>query len=150
MTEITGRHVFIGFALAFGIIISVNLTLAVNAVKTFPGLKVDNSYVASQKFEGLRQNQNNLGWTVQSDIVDGLLIVKFADQDGALNPMIELARIGRPTHVKEDIRLDLQRDGDQYVAAVDLARGQWILDLKVRADDGTLFQQTRAIWVALK
>ena len=150
MTEITGRHVFIGFAIAFGIIISVNLTLAFNAVKTFPGLKVDNSYVASQKFEDMRQEQNDLGWTVHSEIFDGLLVVKFTDKDGALSPRIELARIGRPTHVKEDIVLDLTREGDHYVAAVDLARGQWILDLKARAEDGTMFQQTLSIWVALK
>ena len=51
MTEIKGWHVFAGFVFAFSIIISVNLTLAFNAVRTFPGLEVKNSYVASQSFE---------------------------------------------------------------------------------------------------
>jgi len=39
MTEIKGWHVFGIFALAFGVIISVNLTLAFNAVRTFPVLR---------------------------------------------------------------------------------------------------------------
>jgi len=38
--EIKGWHVLSGFVFAFGIIISVNLTLAVKAVGTFPGLEV--------------------------------------------------------------------------------------------------------------
>ncbi|MEL7345657.1 MAG: FixH family protein, partial [Pseudomonadota bacterium] len=50
MRQLTGWHVFGMFALAFGIIISVNMTLAFQAVRTFPGLEVKNSYVASQAF----------------------------------------------------------------------------------------------------
>ena len=57
MAEIKGWHVFTGFALAFGVIIAVNLTLAFQAVRTFPGLEVKNSYVASQSFEQERRDQ---------------------------------------------------------------------------------------------
>ena len=39
MREITGRHVLIGTVAAFGVIIAANLTLAVSAVRTFPGLR---------------------------------------------------------------------------------------------------------------
>ena len=46
-TEITGWHVLAVFGLAFGVIISVNVILAVNAVKTFPGLEVKNSCSSS-------------------------------------------------------------------------------------------------------
>ena len=53
MTEIKGWHVFATFAAAFGIIISVNLTLAFKAVATFPGLEVRNSYIASQSFDAV-------------------------------------------------------------------------------------------------
>lgn len=47
MKELTGRHVLLMFVAGFGIIIAVNLTLAFSAVRTFPGLEVKNSYVAS-------------------------------------------------------------------------------------------------------
>ena len=50
MKELTGRHVFGIFAVGFGTIIAVNMVLAISAVRTFPGLEVDNSYVASQQF----------------------------------------------------------------------------------------------------
>ena len=45
ITEIKGWHVLAAFVLAFSVIIGVNLTLAFNAVRTFPGLEVKNSYV---------------------------------------------------------------------------------------------------------
>ena len=62
MTEIKGWHVALWFSMAFGVIIAVNLTLAFNAVRTFPGLEVKNSYVASQSFDADRAAQNALGW----------------------------------------------------------------------------------------
>ena len=49
--QIKGWHVLTGFGVAFGVIIAVNLTLAYQAVATFPGLEVKNSYVASQSFD---------------------------------------------------------------------------------------------------
>ena len=54
--KITGTHVLIGFVTAFGIIIAVNFTLAYNAVATFPGLEVKNTYVASQEFDEKRDD----------------------------------------------------------------------------------------------
>lgn len=66
MTEIKGWHVFTGFAGAFSIIITVNLTLAFQAVRTFPGLEVRNSYVASQTFDADRTAQLGLGWDVSA------------------------------------------------------------------------------------
>ena len=54
MTEIKGWHVLGMFVLGFGVIIAVNATLAVNAVRSFPGLETDNSYVTSQEFQAQR------------------------------------------------------------------------------------------------
>ncbi len=63
---ITGRHVLIGFCAAFGVIIAVNLWLAISAVRTFPGLDVPNSYVASQTFDKRRAAQEALGWATRA------------------------------------------------------------------------------------
>ena len=38
--ELTGRKVLLIFVIAFGVIIGVNVFMAVNAVRTFPGLEV--------------------------------------------------------------------------------------------------------------
>ena len=51
MAELTGKHVLGITVGAFAVIIGVNVLLAVKAVSTFPGLEVDNSYVASQGFD---------------------------------------------------------------------------------------------------
>ena len=65
--KLTGRHVALIFGGAFTVIIGVNLTLAVKAVGTFPGLETKNSYVASQNFEHDRAAQEALGfWREES------------------------------------------------------------------------------------
>ena len=69
--QITGRHVLIGFVGAFSVIIGVNLVLAWSAVRTFPGLEVKNSYVASQEFNERKAAQEGLGWTVEADHAGG-------------------------------------------------------------------------------
>ena len=55
--KLTGWHVLAIFVGAFGVIIGVNVALAWNAVATFPGLEVDNSYIASQTFDDRREAQ---------------------------------------------------------------------------------------------
>lgn len=64
----TGRHMVIVMISFFGLVIAVNFTMAWLASNTFGGTIVDNSYVASQKFNGwLRaaRAQDSLGWTAQ-------------------------------------------------------------------------------------
>jgi len=102
MTEIKGWHVFTGFALAFGIIISVNLTLAFNAVRTFPGLEVKNSYVASQSFDKDRAAQEALNWDVSATLVDNRLSLSIQENGRALSPEILSAVFGRATSVAQD------------------------------------------------
>ncbi|NNE53354.1 MAG: FixH family protein, partial [Sulfitobacter sp.] len=86
MTEIKGWHVFTVFALAFGTIIAVNLTLAFNAVRTFPGLEVKNSYVASQSFDRQREAQLALGWEVSARVEGGELSLTILEEGRAIAP----------------------------------------------------------------
>ena len=64
MAELTGKHVLVITVSAFAVIIAVNLLLAYKAVSTFPGLEVQNSYVASQVFDTDKAAQLALGWTL--------------------------------------------------------------------------------------
>lgn len=141
MTEIKGWHVATGFALAFGIIISVNMVLAVNAVRTFPGLEVKNSYVASQNFDVERAAQTALGWTVGATLEGDLLTLSIRKGDEAIAPEILSATFGRATHVGADQVPDFRFDGDAYRAEVEGGPGNWNLRLEARAADGTLFRQ---------
>lgn len=139
--EITGRHVFIGFAAAFGVIITVNLVLAVNAVRTFPGLEVKNTYVASQKFDKNRAAQEALGWDVSAQIEAGVLSLAFLQEGSPVKPVIESATLGHATHAGEDQTPVFAYDGTAFHAPVNAGAGNWKLRLKARAADGTLFQQ---------
>ena len=81
--QFTGKHALAVFVAAFGVIIGVNLVLAYSAVKTFPGLEVKNSYVASQEFNERLQEQQALGWDVRAETKGGLLILHINDAQGA-------------------------------------------------------------------
>lgn len=139
--EIKGWHVFCGFALAFSIIIAVNLTLAFNAVATFPGLEVKNSYVASQSFDADRENQQALGWDVSADVQNGMLRLSILENGTAIAPKIEAATFGRATSVAADQTPTFTFDGTALVAPIEANGGNWNLRLKARAENGTLFQQ---------
>lgn len=140
--ELTGRGVFAIFASGFAVIITVNLALAYNAVATFPGLEVKNSYVASQEFDIRRNAQENLAWDVRADAKDGLVILEIKDANGAPVQVAKLdAVIGRATHVKDDLTPDFAFDGSAYVARATLAAGNWNIRMKATAIDGTLFEQ---------
>lgn len=146
--EITGRQVFFFTAGAFGIIIAVNLTLAYNAVATFPGLEAKNSYEASQHFQADRAAQEALGWTVRAEDMEGQLRLSITDRTGAPVMVSELnATLGRATHVADDRTPDfLYRDG-VYVAEEDLGPGNWNLRMTAVAEDGTPFRQRVVILV---
>lgn len=140
--EFTGRHAAMVFVGAFAIIISVNLLLAFQAIKTFPGLEVSNSYVASQEFNSRRSAQLALGWSVRADARDGLVILSITDKDGAPVKVAKLAAtLGRATHVRDDTKPEFVFDGTAYVAPVDLGAGNWNIRMVARAVNGTEFTQ---------
>lgn len=139
--QINGWHVLAMFGFGFGVIIAVNLTLAWSAVKTFPGLEVKNSYVASQSFDADRTAQEALRWDVSAGGSNGQVWLRV-DHDGQpVRPVIEKAVLGRATHVGEDQVPVFAHDGARFVAPADLGPGNWNLRLELRAADGTLFRQ---------
>ncbi|WP_204115625.1 FixH family protein [Shimia biformata] len=140
--KFTGRHAAMVFIGAFAIIIGVNIVLAYSAVKTFPGLEVKNSYVASQEFDDRREAQEALGWTVKARSTGGLLILSITDAQGKPVEVQTLdAVLGRPTHVQDDMTPDFKFDGTAYVAPVELSDGNWNIRMTALAPDGTEFTQ---------
>lgn len=141
MTEIRGTHVLAGFVMAFGTIIAVNMVLAVQAVRTFPGVEVQNSYVASQSFDRDRAAQVALGWDVRATLEGDILALTVRDHGQSIAPVIEEAVFGRATTVQFDQHPAFRFDGERLTAPVIAGDGNWNLRLRARAADGTLFQQ---------
>lgn len=148
MMVITGRKVLTGFVLAFGLIIGVNITLAVSAVRTFPGLEVENSYVASQNWDEERAAQLALDWTVDAVVRDEMLTLSITDAEGAPVEVQSLGgTFGRATSVRDDQTPDFEFNGESYVAPVETAEGNWNLRLEAVAPDGTDFHQRVVVLV---
>ena len=135
---LAGRHVLAMFVCGFGIIIAVNLTLAFSAVRTFPGLEVANSYVASQSFDARRAAQEALNWDVGVTYDGQVVSLRIVGADGVrLDPSRFTATIGRPTTRTADTPLVFDAEGD---ARVLLDPGRWRLDLQSAPGDAPFTQ----------
>ena len=144
----TGRHAAMVFGGAFAVIIGVNVVLAVSAVRTFPGLEVANSYVASQRFDERRAAQQALGWTARAGVADGLVSLTISDALGAPAKVAALsASLGRATHAKDDIELEFRFDGRSFVAHAELAEGYWNMRIRATAADGAEFSQRLMLYI---
>lgn len=150
MSELTGPKVLAISVASFGLIIAVNFYMAFKAITTFPGLEVDNSYVASQSFDVDRTAQIALGWTVTPiyDPIAQKMHLDFRDAVGApvtLNDLTVL--VGRPTEAKDDLHPLFTQTDSIYTAPANLAMGKWMLQIEAHAADGTLFRQRRELKV---
>jgi nitrogen fixation protein FixH len=144
---LSGRKVFAMFATGFGIIIAVNLTMAFNAVGTFPGVETRNSYTASQNFQEKRANQQALGWTSQARLFYGAegpeLVLDLRGPDGRpVDDAVLTGTLGRATNVAYDVHPQFAFDGAVWRAPVDVPTdGNWDLRLSGTAGDGTPFRK---------
>lgn len=139
--RLTGWHVAGMFVAGFSVIIGVNIALAVNAVRTFPGLEVKNSYVASQEFNQKLDSQLALNWHVDATVQNDALRLSIMSDGKPVDATIINAIFGRATHVANDQSLSLVFDGQAYVAPVVSGAGNWNLRLLAKSQDGVEFQQ---------
>lgn len=139
---LTGRHVAAITVGAFAVIVGVNLVMAYQAVSTFPGVEVRNSYVASQGWNAARDAQVALGWTLRHDYADGALTLRFTDAAGLPAPVAGLSvLVGRATEARSDQTPAFVQEGGVYRADVALTPGKWMLRVEAVAEDGTKFRQ---------
>jgi len=147
---LTGWHVLAMFVAFFGVIIAVNFTLAYKAISTFPGLEVENGYVASQSFDTEMAAQKALGWTLDSgyDPADNQLRLTFRDVAGQPVAVTDLTvLVGRATEASDDITPVFVQSGGTYAATAALAKGKWMMAVTAHAGDGTLFHQRIDLFV---
>ena len=142
---LTGRGMLTVFLSLFGIIIGVNIVMAVTAVRSFPGLEVANSYVASQNFDRERAAQQSLGWRAEPVYENGQLSVKISDAQGLPAPVQALnITVSRPTQKRDDVSPEMRYLSGLWVADLTLQPGAWVVHLQAEAPDGTIFRQRLA------
>jgi nitrogen fixation protein FixH len=150
--EFTGRHMLLLMLAFFGVIITVNLTMATLANTSWTGFVVKNSYVASQHFneraaEG--RAQAALGWTGELQVAAGRLIYRLRDANGAVIPLDGAhAALHRPVSA-EDRTLALEPAGGGALATeADLADGAWIIEIDADAGLERPYRDVRRFFVS--
>lgn len=134
----TGRHmamILVGF---FAVVMAVNITMATLASRTFGGLVVDNSYVASQKFNGWlaqARAEQALDWTLDikrgaGGKLDAALAQRGAALDAAHISLIARHPLGRAP--ERPIAFRPLGDG-RYESVEALPAGRWILHVEAKA-----------------
>ncbi|OXT01721.1 hypothetical protein B7H23_01810 [Notoacmeibacter marinus] len=135
----TGRHMLMVMIAFFGVVISVNLTLAFLASKSWTGLVVKNSYVASQNFEkerALQAAQIARGWKIGANVDDGFLTVTLKDGDGkAVERATVTAALTGVMYDRDDQIVELPPlSSGGYGRQVKLHAGEWVAKLAVDAE----------------
>ena len=137
----TGRHMFLVMLAFFGVIIIVNLTMAAVASRSWTGLVVKNSYVASQAFNRELEQaklQAARGWSGDISYRDGVLVLSLADRDG--NPVIldtSVVEVGRPAYEQADHRVVMVHQGNGiYHAEDNLQPGIWQVSVRGTSSQG--------------
>lgn len=149
---LTGWHMLAIVFAFFGVIIAVNIALAVAATGTFPGLVVENSYVASQHYDELlarARAQDAEDWRYTLANNDGLLKVSLArGSDAPLRGLSVIVHAGRPSTTQEDRIFDLVAASDgSYVSSAALPPGVWEIDVEVGRGDEIVFRRTQELMI---
>ncbi len=146
----TGGHMLACMLAFFGIIVAVNLGMAIVASSSWTGLVVKSSYVASQKFNGQlaeARRQSKAGLQSKISYSTGTLSVKITDRDGtALTPGEASLWIGRPAFEEHDRTLPLICDEKGLCSAgIELGPGPWALRIDALVPDGAYRRDARII-----
>lgn len=151
--RVTGRFVLGLLVSFFGVIITVNVTMAVFASRTWTGLVVENGYVASQHFNSdlaqLRR-QEKLGWVQHLAVRDGELAIEFTRRDGSpIGRLAVAANATRPVGDHDDMKLVLveTRPG-HYESQERLGPGRWLIDVTARKSESDSMRKVHDIIIA--
>nr|WP_137676435.1 FixH family protein [Parerythrobacter lutipelagi] len=143
--EFTGRHMAIILIVGFGIVFAVNIAMATVATRGFGGVTVENSYVASQKFNGwLEQAESDraLGWRARSQRRgDGKLAVFTQEVPAGAQVTAELRR---PLGSRERLGLAFEPTaGGAYQSTEAIPAGRWIIRFRIESGDESWFGEER-------
>ncbi len=149
-SEFTGRHMLSIILAFFGVIITVNLTMATFATTSWSGFVVKNSYVASQQFNEKAERgraQAALGWTGTLSIEGATLRYSLADAEGRPVPLEAVdVNFRRPVSDTEDRSFALAPGAEGWEAAApDLHEGVWIVEVDADASRDQPFRDVRRV-----
>ena len=150
--ELNGRHVAIIFVAGFGLVIAVNLLLAVLASRTFTGTVVKNGFVASQNFNRWLEAgraQASLGWVPELRVEGGDLRLQVTGAgNAAVTGLAVVVTLTHPLIEGEAHQLLLvEGPAGQYQGVHGLTPGNWDARILLTDGAGRQFRATSRIIV---
>ncbi len=131
----TGWHMTGILVAFFAVVIGVNLFMAREAVGTFGGTVVENSYVASQRFNHWLDKANaqkDLGWTVTATLSGDRHVAVYAKAQGAaLDDAVVSAIVRHPLGRAPEQQLAFQASQGQWISSAPLPPGRWLVHLTI-------------------
>ena len=124
----SGKHMAAILVAFFGVVIAVNVTMATLATRTFGGVVVENSYVASQKYNAwldAARKQEQLGWTIEPALDEQRRVAVVVDAEGVTVTGFARHPLGR----EKDLPLTFGKD---LRSVETLPQGRWAVHLLVR------------------
>lgn len=143
---ITGWHIAMMFLCFFGVVFAVNIAMTVMAYRSWTGLVVENSYVASQHFNvdvAALKKSESLGISHQLHYIDGRLLLELVGADGKTMDADKVQiSIGRPVDDGEDQKLIAVHSANgQFEATAKLGDGVWTGELSALVGGVQLWRQ---------
>ncbi len=134
----TARHMWVVMIGFFGLVVAVNFTMAWLASSTFGGTVVNNSYVASQQYNGwLRaaRAQQQLGWQTRLGLDDGRRVVLAVTSGGEGRGYAASGTAHHPLGRAPDVPLVFSAGADGVLhSAAALPDGRWQVRIVVSRD----------------
>ena len=148
----TGWHMLAVMVLFFGTIISVNFYMAYNAVTSWSGLVAENTYVASQQFNGKAAEARGL---TASGVIGKLTIegsnIRYEvsrSEDGPVDADTLVLKFKRPVGEHQDFELDLTPVSKGVFGTThEVLPGHWIVDASAMRDGKRILHRAERIAV---
>ena len=132
----TGRHMAMILIVFFGIVFAVNFLMARLATSTFGGIVVENTYVASQEFNGWldqAERQQALGWTAIVAREDNRLAIQL---DNAPQYTVVTAEARHPLGQAPNRHMTFSPKGDgRFLSQQTLPAGRWIVRITAQSGE---------------
>ena len=146
--QFTGRHMLIIMLAFFGVVVAVNFVMAGFAVSTFGGRVVDNSYVASQKYNDWlaeARAQRAAGWSGELTLDAQRRPLLVASLGGGSLAGAKVSAVAQhPVGREADVPLSFDEvSPGVYRADAALPAGRWNLHVTA-ARDGLVFRMVES------
>lgn len=150
--EFTGWHMLAIMVAFFGVIITVNIIMATSAIRTWSGLVVQNSYVASQEFNEksiIGKAHAALNWQEHLSYENGIVRYQLTEASGVpVKAIGATAVFRRPVNEKEDQTLNMLPESDGVLTAeADLKDGNWVVEVNTYAGLDEPYRQVSRIFI---